>query len=66
MTKERKNNVANQGFTLVELSIVIIIIALIITGILTGKSLVTQTTLNLHSLINSTFLKIKIKQKHKI
>jgi prepilin-type N-terminal cleavage/methylation domain-containing protein len=42
MGKQRKVTSDLQGFTLVELSIVLIIIALIITGILVGKSLIVQ------------------------
>lgn len=46
MAKHKDANLKHSGFSLVELSIVVIIIALIITGILSAKSLITQTALN--------------------
>ena len=42
MSMQRKNIVVQQGFSIVELSIVLIVITIVITGILVGTSLINQ------------------------
>ena len=51
----KKNN--KKGFSLVELSIVLIIVALLVSGVISGRSLINNSRVNL---INSEYTTLKI------